>query len=146
MPKRFTLAEAQSLIPQVERLLRAAAAAKYECEEAERAIQLFSERVMLMGGVTVNRNRALEAQARRHLAATCLRGAIEQVQGLGCFVKDLDSGLVDFPTRFRGEEVSLCWKLGEPAIEFWHGADEGFGGRKPIDQDFRDHHEGDPTQ
>jgi hypothetical protein len=53
---------------------------------------------------------------------------------------------VDFPTLFRGVEVYLCWKLGESGIEFWHGVDEGFRGRKPIDQDFLDHHEGDRSQ
>jgi len=57
-------------------------------------------------------------------------------------VKDLDIGLVDFPTLFRGAEVYLCWRLGEPAIQFWHGVDEGFAKRKAIDQDFRDHHNG----
>jgi hypothetical protein len=55
-------------------------------------------------------------------------------------VKDLDIGLVDFPTVFRGVEVCLCWKLGEPRIGYWHGAEEGFRGRKPIDQDFLAHH------
>ena len=72
-----------------------------------------------------------------------LREAIEQMQELGCVIKDLDTGLLDFPTLFRGKEVYLCWKLGEPSIGFWHGVDEGFRGRKPIDQDFLDHHEGD---
>ena len=68
------------------------------------------------------------------------------MQAIGCVVKDLDIGLIDFPTEFRGEEVYLCWKLGEPRIEFWHGVEEGFRGRKAIDQDFRDHHRGDPAQ
>src|ERR1035441_793134 len=47
-----------------------------------------------------------------------------------------------FPTLFRGQEVYLCWKLGEPFIEFWHGMNEGFRGRKAIDRDFSDHLEG----
>ena len=54
--------------------------------------------------------------------------------------------LVDFPTLFKGVEVYLCWKLGEPAIDFWHGIDEGFRGRKPIDKEFLDHHRGDRGQ
>jgi hypothetical protein len=60
-------------------------------------------------------------------------------------VKDLDIGLIDFPTLFHGVEVYLCWKLDEPAIEFWHGVDEGFRGRKAIDRDFRDNHRGDSS-
>jgi hypothetical protein len=146
MSKRFTHAEAQSLIPQVGRMLRDAMAAKSEYEEAERAIQEFSERVMMMGGITVDRERSLQARSRRDSAAAKLRGAIEEVQETGCVIKDLDIGLVDFPTLFRGVEVYLCWKLGEPAIEFWHGVEEGFRGRKSIDQDFLDHHTGDRAQ
>jgi len=146
MPKRFTLAEAQSLLPRVEGLLRASIALKSEYEEAGRVIQSVGERVMLMGGVLLDRKQVGEVKARRDSAATRLREAIEQVQEIGCVIKDLDTGLVDFPTLFRGVEVYLCWKLGEPAIEFWHGVDEGFRGRKAIDQDFRDHHRGDLPQ
>ena len=47
-------------------------------------------------------------------------------------MKDLDDGLVDFPARRGGEDVLLCWRLGEDAIEFWHGLDEGFSGRRPL--------------
>lgn len=146
MPKRFTLAEAQSLIPAVDRLLRDAIAMKSEYQEAERALHAFQERIMLMGGLVLNLDRATEARSRRETSAACLRNAIEQVQEFGCVVKDLDTGLIDFPTTFRGTEVYLCWKLGETAIAFWHGVDEGFRGRKAIDQDFRDHHHGDPAQ
>lgn len=119
---------------------------KSEYDEAERAIQAFSERVMLMGGVQIDRERALEIRNRRDSAANQLRAAIELVQETGCVIKDLDTGLVDFPTLFRGTEVCLCWKLGEPAIEFWHTEDEGFRGRKLIDRDFIEHHEGDRSE
>jgi hypothetical protein len=143
MPKRFTLAQAQSLIPRVDRLLREAIALKSGFIEAERALQSFSERIVLMGGMTVDRNRFLQAKSRRESEAERLRNAVGQLQDLGCLVKDLDTGLVDFPTLFRGQEVYLCWKLGEPSIEFWHSVDEGFRGRKAIDWDFREHLEGD---
>jgi hypothetical protein len=143
MSKRFTLEEAQGLLPEVGRLLRSAIDAKAEYQEAERAIQEMNERIMLMGGIMVDRDRALDAKTRREQAAAILRNAIEGVQEIGCQVKDLDIGLVDFPTLFRGVEVLLCWKLGEPGIEYWHGVEEGFRGRKAIDQDFLDHHEGD---
>jgi len=146
MPKRFTLAEAQKLIPEVERVLRDGVALKSEYDEAERALQSFTERVMLMGGMLVDRARAIEVRTRRDEVAARLRNSIEQLQGLGCVVKDLDIGLVDFPTLFRGEEVYLCWKLGEHEIEFWHGVDEGFRGRKAIDKDFLEHHRGEREQ
>jgi hypothetical protein len=143
MPKRFTLEEAQRLLPEVERLLRSALESKTAYQDAEREIQEMKERIMLMGGVVVNRERALDMKARREQAAAMLRNAIERVQEIGCVVKDLDIGLVDFPTLFRGTEVYLCWKLGEAGIDYWHGVEEGFRGRKAIDQDFLDHHEGD---
>jgi hypothetical protein len=146
MAKRFTLAEAQSLIPQVDRLLREALEAKSEYQEAEKAVRDFSEHVMMMGGVVVDRDRALADREHRDEAAARLRERIEAVLETGCLVKDLDIGLVDFPTLFRGVEVYLCWKLGENGISFWHGVDEGFRGRKAIDQDFLDHHEGDRPQ
>jgi len=146
MSRRFNLAEAQRLIPRVERLMRDAVARKGEYQQAERAIQSFTEKVMLMGGMNVDRERAREARQLRDSTAHNLRETIERVQELGCVVKDLDIGLVDFPTRFRGVDVYLCWRLGESAIEFWHGMDEGFRGRKAIDQDFREHHEGEPEQ
>ena len=146
MARQFTLAEAQSLIPEVSCLLRDAVSLKGAYREAEEAIETWTQRITMMGGVMVDRNQAIDARKRRDTSAASLRNAIEQVQAIGCVVKDLDIGLIDFPTEFRGEEVYLCWKLGEPRIEFWHGVEEGFRGRKAIDQDFRDHHRGDPAQ
>jgi hypothetical protein len=146
MPKRFTLAEAQSLIPRVDQLLRAAIEQKTTYEETEREIHNFQERVMMMGGVAVDRDRALDSRSRRDRAAAQLRTTIEEVQEIGCLIKDLDIGLIDFPTNYHGNEVYLCWKLGEAGIEYWHGVDEGFRGRKPIDQEFLDNHEGDRSQ
>ena len=143
MARRFTLTEAQSLIPRVDSLLREAVSLKSEYQEAEQAIQAVAQRVALMGGMMVNREQAIDAKNRRDAVASKLRAAIEQVQEFGCVIKDLDMGLIDFPTLLRGVEVYLCWKLGEPKIAFWHGVDEGFRGRKAIDQDFLDHHRGD---
>jgi len=142
MTKRFTLAEAQGLIPTLDRLLRQAVALKADYEEAARNFQSFIERVGVMGGLAVDRSRVLEMQRRREAVASGLRRSIEQILEFGCELKDLDAGLIDFPTSFRGNEVYLCWKLGEPSIQFWHGIHEGFRGRKPIDRDFLDHHDG----
>lgn len=146
MARRFTLAEAQSLIAHVEPLLRDAVDRKAEYEEAEAEIQAFQQHVMMMGGVAVDRDKIVASKAKRDEAAAHLRSAIEGVQEAGALIKDLDIGLIDFPTLYRGVEVYLCWKLGEDAIEFWHGVEEGFRGRKRIDRDFLDHHEGDRAQ
>jgi hypothetical protein len=57
---------------------------------------------------------------------------VEQIEELGVLVKDIDIGLVDFPTRRGDETVLLCWKVGEDGIRFWHGLEEGYAGRKPL--------------
>ena len=58
--------------------------------------------------------------------------AAERLERLGVLVKDLDSGLVDFPALHEGEEVLLCWQVGEDEVAHWHGVDEGFAGRKRL--------------
>ncbi len=140
MPRRFTLAEAQALIPRVDALLTEAMRRKAEYAEAERAIRSSAERIMLMGGMVVDREAALAANSRLAATGANLQNAIRELERLGCQVKDLDIGLLDFPTVYRGMDALLCWKLGEPQIRFWHRDDEGFTGRKPIDDDFREHH------
>lgn len=140
MSKRFTLAQAEAVLPQVERLLREAVALRTEFAEAAGAVDAVRQRVAFLGGVVVDREKFTVHLRRRDAAETRLRQAVSQFEEIGCHVKDLDIGLVDFPTVFRGVEVYLCWKLGEPRIAYWHGTDEGFRGRKPIDQDFLAHH------
>ncbi len=58
---------------------------------------------------------------------------IEQVHELGCEVKDIDMGLIDFRTEMGGKEVYLCWKLGEEHIRWWHELEAGFAARRPLD-------------
>jgi hypothetical protein len=70
----------------------------------------------------------------------------ENFEEIGCVVKDLDIGLIDFPALYRGKEVYLCWRLGEPDIDFWHPTDEGFAGRRPIDGEFLRECGGDSTE
>ncbi len=143
MPRRFTLDTAERLLPQIESGLRQAIACKTAFEEAQSQLQAMTQRVMMMGGVLVDREKLRHHSSQRDQQAQNLKAAVEQIQDSGCIIKDLDIGLVDFPTLFRGEEVYLCWKLGEPAIEFWHGTHEGFAGRKAIDDEFRETHRGD---
>ena len=57
---------------------------------------------------------------------------IEELEGLGIWIKSFDQGLLDFPSIRFNEEVWLCWKVGEDKIKFWHGKNEGFMGRKPL--------------
>ncbi len=73
-----------------------------------------------------------EAERLRRCAAE-IGEAVDRVNGLGCLVKDLDAGLVDFYAMQDGEPVFLCWQYGEPAVSHWHGVEEGFAGRRPIE-------------
>jgi hypothetical protein len=57
---------------------------------------------------------------------------VNRIHGLGAQVKDADEGLVDFPALRAGEEVLLCWKLGEEEIGYWHSLEDGFAGRRPL--------------
>jgi len=74
--------------------------------------------------------RTLEEELERE--AEAVASWVGQLEGLGVVVKDLDRGLVDFPALRGGEEVLLCWQVGEDEVAFWHGLDEGFAGRKPL--------------
>ena len=56
----------------------------------------------------------------------------ERIDAAGAQIKSLEEGLLDFPSRRDGERVLLCWKLGEGEIQYWHGMEEGFAGRKPL--------------
>ncbi|HTW65445.1 MAG TPA: DUF2203 domain-containing protein [Bryobacteraceae bacterium] len=142
MPRYFTLAQAEKLLPQVESAIRDAVARKAAFDAVESEWQDFARRVMVTGGMQLDRAQMLQQKARRESAALGVKQAIERVHEFGCLVKDLDSGLVDFPTLFNGQEVYLCWKLGEKGIQFWHGVQEGFRGRKAIDAEFLEHHQG----
>lgn len=57
---------------------------------------------------------------------------IYRIESLGCVVKDIDLGLVDFPAMRDDEPIYLCWKLGESAVTYWHGIDEGLSGRRAL--------------
>jgi hypothetical protein len=76
--------------------------------------------------------READAVRLRALAAE-ITGALERVNDLGCLVKDLDMGLVDFHAMVGGAQVFLCWQYGEPAVAHWHGLEEGYANRRPIE-------------
>jgi hypothetical protein len=84
------------------------------------------------GGLDPERVRGLQSQVEE--AAGDLATLVGELEELGVQVKDLDRGLIDFPARHpeSDETVLLCWHLGEREVEYWHGLEEGFAGRKPL--------------
>jgi len=70
-------------------------------------------------------------ERQRHLIES-FESAVKQLESIGCVLKDLSQGLVDFHGLHDGQIVCLCWRQGEERITFWHDLDTGFAGRQPL--------------
>jgi hypothetical protein len=136
MDKVFTLHEAEDLIPSLERWLPEAIDAKKQAVEANGELQKIAGRIQFLGGMELDPASVGRFKRSKEHAVRKLQDAMDQIEESGCIVKDLDVGLVDFPAMLGEEQVLLCWKLGEQRIEYWHRVEEGFAGRKPIDDEF----------
>ncbi len=132
--RTFTLEEAHSLLPVLESLLRTAIAGKKLMEEVDAEMQALSHRIFVNGGTHVDVIPLARRKAERAKAEQRAKDALAEIDSIGVQVKDIDIGLLDFPCAVEGRIVLLCWKLGETGITHWHGTDEGFAGRKPIDE------------
>ena len=132
----FSVAEVERLIPTLERIfvhvLQLRAALRQQEQTLERA------------GVRLSRDLLDEDDPREPLDVRQAQGLfrayyealgeeLSRVKELGGEVKDMDTGLVDFPGKRGEEEILLCWRLGETRLGFWHTPEAGFAGRRPID-------------
>lgn len=132
--RTFTLDEAQSLLPVLESLLRTAINGKKLVDEVDLEQQALQHRVFLNGGMFLNIVPLARRKAERSRAEQRAKDALAEIDSIGVQVKDLSIGLLDFPCEVEGQTILLCWKLGEKSITHWHGTQEGFAGRKPIDE------------
>jgi hypothetical protein len=132
--RTFNLDEAHSLLPVLESLLRAAINGKKIMEEVESEMQALNHRIFLNGGTHVDVVAVARRKAERAKAEQRAKDALAEIDSIGVQVKDLEIGLLDFPCEVEGRVVLLCWKMGENSITHWHSTDEGFAGRKPIDE------------
>ena len=132
--RHFNLRQAETLLPELECLLGAAIDCKKLLDETAREQTSIIERVVRMGGVQINLEHAVALKRRRQQQMERLREQVECIQDYGVLIKDLDMGLIDFPTTIAGREAYLCWKLGEDGIRHWHYTDEGFANRKALDE------------
>jgi len=143
MTRFFSLHEAERALPEVEKAIREMLFLRAEHNRMDSELRQIPYRIMMAGGMQVNREQIGEMKEELKRTTERMQESYQQIQEAGAQVKDLDIGLIDFPSLYRGEEVCLCWKLGEGRIEYWHGVSEGFAGRKKIDQEFRENHRGD---
>jgi hypothetical protein len=128
----FTLEEAQRLLDErvrgmAERLVADRARSR-DLETRWNAV------VIAIGSNGGNLRKAEVGELRTSLQEShqALRELLAELDELGVQVKDMDSGLLDFPAVVEGEQALLCWRVGEPRIAWWHSPEAGFGGRRPL--------------
>ena len=130
-PQYFTLNEANALLPRLSDLLLQMKESKAKHDQLREKATEYVHRMSSNGHVIeMELNETRQELAK---AAAELNSLIERGRELGCEVKDIDQGLVDFRTERDGREVYLCWKLGEPEVRWWHELDTGFAGRRPLE-------------
>lgn len=134
--KTFTLDEAQAVLPVVESLLNRALEARQAAGELQEEMAALARRLFISGGMFLDIGAAQKRKITLEALIQRARDALQEIDSIGVQVKDLDIGLLDFPCLLESETVLLCWKRGEPRIEFWHRIEEGFAGRQPIDARF----------
>lgn len=135
--KTFTLDEAQSLLPVLESLLKRAIDGKRAAESVETDLSELARQIYLSGGMRVDTAKVAGKRTEMETHLQRVRESIAEIDAIGVQVKDLETGLLDFPFRLDEDVVLLCWRLGEPSIEHWHTTDTGFKGRQPVDDRFR---------
>jgi hypothetical protein len=127
----FTVEEANAMLETVRPLAEEMVAHRRALAEAMARQERIEGKVRGNGGGMPPREPAELAAVVAEEAEAVAR-CLERIGELGAVVKDLDTGLVDFPALRGAEEVFLCWRLGEDEIRYWHGVDEGFAGRKEL--------------
>jgi len=132
----FDLEQAERLLPRLERLLGNAVESRRRVVEIEQHYANLVKDIFLSGGRLVDVPAFAQRKQEKEESEKILEQAVKEIEQFGCVIKDLGMGLIDFPCRVGDREAYLCWRLGEPAIRFWHSTDEGFAGRKLIDEKF----------
>jgi len=129
----FTLAEAEALLPSVVPILEAVRAARQELAAAEAEVE--RRLAPLRGnGHHVDSDALQKLREGAAGAARALQARAAELEALGVELKDPETGLIDFRSDRHGRVVYLCWRLGEPRIDWWHELDAGFAGRQPLER------------
>ena len=130
-PRYFTLEEANAAVDELRPVVEEMVMHHRRLLEAQARRAVLAERAGSNGGDLTPTDFG-EVEEELELEASALARCVERIQAAGALVKDLDQGLLDFPALRDGEEVLLCWRLGEDEIAYYHGTDEGFAGRRPL--------------
>ena len=135
MEKRyFTVEEANDLLPLLEQELRRLKQLKEEYQQLHQELRLFQQLHSHLQQSRYYQDTVFMLECKLEFKAIEAQMLIEALAKRGVQIKDIDVGLVDFPAILQGEEVLLCWKLGEARVAHYHGIHEGFAGRKRIDE------------
>ena len=131
--RTFTRDEAESVLREIRPLAARMVGAWRSLETTREAQERLEVRIRGNGGGIPPQELAA-AQDEVERAANAVAGYVEAIQERGVVVNDIESGLLDFPSIRDGREILLCWQLGEPAIAYWHDPEEGFAGRRPLQE------------
>jgi hypothetical protein len=123
----FTPQEASRILPDIKLRLK-------EIMERKRIADELKDDVEHYGLVGFETHELTQKSQQLDGVVKDLMSRVSELEDLGVRVRDIDTGLVDFPALRFGNTVYLCWRYGESNIEFWHGANEGFNGRKMLNQ------------
>ena len=130
----FNRNQAEKLLPWLENLMGQAQEQKLQADGIDEEIGATRSRILLHGGMTIPYRRLAEMKLQKDRNIERVRELIRMIEQKGCVIKNLEEGLVDFPCRRENRKIYLCWKLGEERVLYWHGMEEGFAGRKPLDE------------
>jgi hypothetical protein len=128
----FSPGEVEALIPVLTELMEEMMRAQAEAAEARDRLRGEQQRLTMAGGGVLDRPGWQAAKRRLEVQTERVERGIAEVTKLGGVIKDIGTGLVDFPHQREGRVVNLCWKYGEQEIRYWHGLDEGYAARKPL--------------
>jgi hypothetical protein len=121
----YTVDEARALLPEVRATLIQLAIERRRADDAHEALHRH------LGQAPADRVRQrLEAETAERRAR--VRALLSHLESLGIVVRDLETGLVDFPTVREGELAWLCWRIDDPQLSFWHTTREGYASRRPL--------------
>lgn len=121
--KVFTLREARNLLVKIKPIVEDIRQKRESLNELYQ--ELVAQEDELERMYLKTKIKELEAQIRRHFA---------RIEELGGVIKGVDPILIDFLSEHEGRYIWLCWKEGEETIMYWHELNEGFAGRKPVEE------------